>query len=119
MGIKREGYPIVGREIELHDTGYHDQYGRHIEYETTIEAIANPERPTQPRTWRVWGRSLRDGRPLGRGSAPLHVYTIADARAMVRTLFHRHCRYVERSTAVHAVKAAAAEEDLNQLAARI
>lgn len=118
MTFKREAYGIVGREVDLHDTGYHDQYGRHIEYETTIEAIADPEAPTVPRSWRVWGRSLRNGRPLGRAGVPLHVYTIADARAMAKTLYHKHQRYIERTVGRQSVRAAAAEETLAQLTAR-
>lgn len=117
--MNRTNHSVIGREVETHDTGLRDKHGRLVQYETTIEGIADPETPTVPKTWRVWGRQLRDGRPLGRSSAPLHVYTLRDARAMARTMYHRHARYVERHTALAEVKAAAAEEDLSQLAGRI
>lgn len=117
--IKVEAYPIVGREIELHSTGYHDMQGREVQYETTIEAIGDVENRNLPRVWRVWGRQLRDGRIFGRPNNPVHVFTIADARAMAKTLFHRHKRYVERKTAIYHIRAAAAEEDLARLSLRM
>lgn len=119
MTTPREHQDVAGTLVERHETGLHDRYGRLIQYETTIEALVDPKAPNQPRIWRVWGRQLRDGRSLGRYSVPLHVYTVADAKAMARTLYHRHARYVQRRAALAEVKAAAAEEDLSQLAGRI
>lgn len=118
----REGYSILAREVELHNTELHDKEGRLVEYETTIEAIGDTEGggvPGVPRTWRVWGRQLRNGRSFGRYSVPQHVYSIREARTLARTLFQKHKRYVERSAAQRALRAASAEEDLDTLSERL
>lgn len=118
-----EGIAILGREIQVYDTGYRDNDGREITYETTIEAIADVVPSSDgtylPRSWRVVGRQLRNGQPFGRHGSPRHAYSVREARTLGRTLFHRHCRYVERKTAIYQVRAAAAEEDLDNLALRI
>lgn len=114
----REGYAIVAREVEVHDTGLHDDKGRAIHYETTIEAIADPERPDTPRSWRVTGQQLRDGVKSGKGTSPVHLYSINEARTMTRTLFHKHRRWVEKFAATRELRRLAAEEDMEKLCTR-
>lgn len=111
MGTKREGYSILAREVEVHDTSLVDTKGRAIRYETTIEAIADPERPDQPRSWRVWGRQMRDTQQHGRACAPVHVFSVQAARTMARTMFYKHLRRAERTLAATHLKAAAAAEE--------
>lgn len=120
MTTESRNWLVKAREVELHETDLQDSHGRKIQYEVTIEALVDPDAPYAPvRVWRLKGRQLRNGRALGRGSSPLHVYSIREARTMATTLFHKHVRYVQRHVAAPQVRAAAAEEDLNHLAERI
>lgn len=102
---------IAAREIETHDLGLTDKWGREIQYETTLEAIGDLQASTTPRAWRVSGRQLRNGQPVGRASSPQHVYSILEARTLVRALYHRHRRYVEKRSGRQALEAIAQAEE--------
>lgn len=118
MRTNRRNYAVVDHIVQVHDTGYHDVHDRSVQYETTIEAITRLDAP-EHKAWRVWGRQLRDDRPKGRPSTPLHVATREEAHTLAQSLFRRHLRYVERNVATYDLRAASAEEDLAQLCERI
>ncbi len=110
--MTRTAESICAVEHDDQYTGYRCPYTNEpVFYRVTIEALATPENPGTPRAWRVTGCQLRGIRPRGRKTAPLHVYSIDEARSVAKTLYHRHIRYIERTFGQGQLRQAVHEED--------